>query len=115
MGVLLAAERLSTIRTRGYRPGRKLLLPAQMIVETLAQHDVPPACPARRRRSGARRRLAGGMTILDAHRPPAGVRAPHARGTRHPLRAAVVHRRARLPQVVGEITRVAQRCRRRWY
>ena len=29
----------------------------------------------------------------------AGVRAPDARGARHPLRTAVVHRRARLPQV----------------
>ena len=33
------------------------------------------------------------------HGQAAGVRAPHPRGARHPLRAAVVHRRARLPQV----------------
>ena len=35
----------------------------------------------------------------DRHGQAAGVRAPHDRGARHPLHPAVVHRRARLPQV----------------
>ena len=37
----------------------------------------------------------------STHGPSAGVRAPHDRGARHPLRPAVVHRRARHAQVGG--------------
>ena len=37
----------------------------------------------------------------DPHGPAAGVRPPHDRGARHPVRPAVVHRRARHPQVRG--------------
>ena len=48
-----------------------------------------------------RRRGSGGIPCeTGAHGTPAGLRAPHRRGARHPLHPAVVHRRPRHPEVV---------------
>ena len=59
--------------------------------------------------SGVTRPFPGsGPRLGSAHGSPAGVRPAHAGRARHPLRAAVVHRRARLPQVGGRRARGAR-------